>query len=97
MHVEREDAEFPGWKWCRAADGSEGWLPTELLIGSDVEAVVAQNYIVHELAVQAGETVEVEEERHKWLLVQNARGERGWIPASHARRAQDQRWEKRKE
>jgi hypothetical protein len=36
VSVGREDDEFPGWKWCRAANGSEGWIPVELL--SDASA-----------------------------------------------------------
>ncbi len=24
VRVGREDAEFPGWKWCEASDGLEG-------------------------------------------------------------------------
>ena len=37
--VGREDDEFPGWKWCKASNGREGWVPLELLftarLGSD--------------------------------------------------------------
>src|SRR5207248_4803675 len=30
VNVGHEDAEFPGWKWCKASDGREGWVPVEL-------------------------------------------------------------------
>ena len=82
VNVGREDAEFPGWKWCKASDGREGWVPVELLSNEGAEATVLQNYSAHELAVQPGEEVIVEESRHEWLLVRNALGECGWIPAS---------------
>ena len=82
--VGREDHEFPGWKWCKASSGREGWVPVELL--SDATAAgttVLRDYSSRELAVQSGEQVTVEDGRHEWLLVRNARGERGWIPTSH--------------
>src|SRR5205807_7642601 len=63
VNVGREDAEFPGRKWCKASDGREGWVPAELLSNE-------------------GEVI-VEESRHEWLLVRNALGERGWIPAAN--------------
>ena len=85
VSVGREDDEFPGWKWCRAASGLEGWVPVELLSdASATETAVLCDYSSRELAVQPGEEVTVEDSRHEWLLVRNTRGERGWIPASHA-------------
>jgi uncharacterized protein YgiM (DUF1202 family) len=81
--IGREDDEYPGWKWCRAANGREGWIPVELLFRAGVEGTVIRDYSARELAVQPGDEVEIEEARHEWLLVRNARGERGWIPASH--------------
>ena len=82
--VGREDNEFPGWKWCRALNGREGWVPVELLSDATAtETTVLCDYSSRELAVQPGEQVTVEDVRHEWLLVRNIRGERGWIPASH--------------
>ena len=83
VSVGRADNEFPGWKWCRASDGREGWVPVELLSKEGGEATVLQDYSARELAVRPGEEVIVEETRHDWLLVRNAQGERGWIPNSH--------------
>jgi SH3-like domain-containing protein len=83
VSVGREDDEFPGWRWCKASDGREGWVPVELLSKQRGEATVLQDYSARELPVHPGEEVVVEEARHDWLLVRNARGERGWIPASH--------------
>ena len=75
------DPQFPGWKWCRARDGREGWVPAEL-IANDAAGVMLQDYSAQELAVASGEEVRVEDRRHGWLLVRNDRGERGWIPES---------------
>jgi hypothetical protein len=83
VSVGREDPEFPGWKWCKAHDCREGWVPVELLSNEGNDAVVLQDYSSRELAVQPEELVVVEEARHNWLLVRNTRGERGWIPASN--------------
>jgi uncharacterized protein YgiM (DUF1202 family) len=83
VSVGREDDEFPGWKWCRASDGREGWVPVELLASEAAESTVLQDYSALELAVRPGEEVVVEEIRRGWLLVRNSQGERGWVPASH--------------
>jgi uncharacterized protein YgiM (DUF1202 family) len=81
--VGREDDEFPGWKWCKASNGREGWIPVELLSYQGAEAIVRQDYSSRELAVESGEEVTIEDMRHDWLLVRNAKGDRGWIPALH--------------
>jgi uncharacterized protein YgiM (DUF1202 family) len=83
VSVGREDADFPGWKWCTAEDGRQGWVPVELLSGVGAEANLLEDYSARELAVKVGEVVTVEDARHAWLLVRNAGGERGWIPESH--------------
>lgn len=89
VNVGREDDAFPGWKWCKARDGREGWVPVELLSNEGTEAVVLDNYSARELAVQPGEEVVVEDARHGWLLVRNADGEHGWIPESHTEPYED--------
>ena len=81
--VGSEDGEFPGWRWCKASNGREGWIPVELLSNKGAEATVLENYSARELAVESGEQVTIEDMRQDWLLVRNAKGERGWIPASH--------------
>lgn len=84
LQVGLEDREFPGWKWCKAVDGREGWVPIELLSGEGSEATILEDYSARELVGSVGEEVLVESCRHEWLLVRNAKGKRGWIPASHA-------------
>jgi uncharacterized protein YgiM (DUF1202 family) len=81
LTIRRADDEFPGWRWCRALDGREGWVPVELLSSEEPETVILQDYSARELQVQAGEDVVVEDARHGWVLVRNVKGERGWIPA----------------
>src|SRR5438552_15956990 len=38
--MELTNAEFPGWKWCKASDGREGWVPVELLSNEGADATV---------------------------------------------------------
>jgi SH3-like domain-containing protein len=80
VSVGGEDDEFAGWKWCKASDGREGWIPIELLSNEGADATVMEDYSARELAVRPEEEVMIEEVRHDWLLVRNAQGERGWIP-----------------
>lgn len=83
VEVGEEDEDWPGWRWCRAKEGREGWVPIELLSEDRPLAVSLADYSANELAVEAGEEVEIEETRHGWARVRNARGEVGWIPESH--------------
>src|SRR5262249_54577972 len=78
--MEREDDAFPGWIWCRAADGRQGWVPIELLAQDGREATLRQDYSARELAVQPGEEVVVLDSRRGWLQVRNTQGACGWIP-----------------
>jgi SH3-like domain-containing protein len=83
VEVDREDAAYPGWLWCRARDGRQGWMPVELLSRQRPFAIVLEDYSAKELTVQPGDELEIEKVRHGWALVRNAQGELGWIPQSH--------------
>jgi len=81
LRVGRADDDFPGWRWCRAADGRQGWVPVELLSSEEPQATTLKDYSARELQVIPGEEVTVEDARHGWLLVRKANGDCGWIPA----------------
>ena len=83
VQVGRAESDYPGWLWCRSADGGEGWIAAELLSVQGGQCVVLRDYSAKELAVQVGDEVEIEEVCHGWGLVRNDRGELGWIPESH--------------
>ena len=83
VKVGQADPEFPGWRWCTAADGRSGWVPEELLQHSGDGDTLVVDYSAVELAVSAGEEVRIIDARHAWLRVQNSAGDIGWIPASH--------------
>ena len=80
--VGEEDDKFRGWKWCRALEGREGWVPVEIISADGSEGVMLESYSAVELSVVSGEIVTVELERRDWLLVRS-RDKKGWIPASH--------------
>ena len=81
--IEREDDEYPGWLRGRAGDGSQGWMPVELLSRQRAIAMVLEDYSAKEMTVQPGDELEIERVCHGWALVRNAQGELGWIPQSH--------------
>lgn len=81
--VGREDVEFPGWWWCVAIDGREGWIPIEVLEIDGSIAVARRSYSAVELTVRAETTVVIGEELHGWVWATTMEGESGWIPATH--------------
>jgi hypothetical protein len=32
VSVGREDDEYPGWRWCQAADRRAGWIPASCVL-----------------------------------------------------------------
>lgn len=83
LHTGREDDEFPGWVWCTAADGRQGWVPRLFLKGEGANVTADRDYDARELSISAGERLTLLEEVNGWVWVENGRGERGWVPASH--------------
>lgn len=80
LRVGREDDEHPGWAWCTAPDGGEGWTPLAILSREGAEAVADRDYSAAELEVRGGRRVEVLEELSGWLRVRDADGHEGWVP-----------------
>jgi hypothetical protein len=60
VEVGRADDDDPGWRWCRAVDCREGWVPVELLSRQEARAVMREGYSATELTVFPGDEVEVE-------------------------------------
>ena len=80
LAVGRVDNDCPGWRWCRAADGRQGWVPGEFLSSVEPQTTILKDYSARELQVFPGEEVTIEDARHGWLLVRNVKGDCGWIP-----------------
>ncbi len=80
VQVGRDDPEFPGWRWCTASDGREGWVPEDWFQRSGAEATMLREYTARELEVRAGAEVGLGEAMHGWVWATAADGRDGWIP-----------------
>ncbi len=77
----RRDTEYPGWIRVTAGDGREGWAPEQYLDLDESPALALEDYSARELDTEIGEQLDVLQVLNDWLLVENARGVRGWVPA----------------
>jgi hypothetical protein len=83
-----EDQEWPGWVWCTDARGKSSWAPTQYVErGDGGGATMRQDYVARELALAVGDEVLLHKLLNGWYWATNARGESGWIPASHVETA----------
>src|SRR5262245_56887445 len=80
LTVGREDDEWPGWRWCTAANGVAGWIPqTYLIIHGDKGAATCE-YDATELLLERDELLTVEKEVNGWVWCSSDDGRRGWTP-----------------
>ena len=82
LQVERGDAEYPGWFWCRAASGKEGWVHRSFLAASAGTTTSLRSYSARELTVAEGERAALLESLDGWACLRLETGEEGWIPES---------------
>lgn len=83
LTVGREDPDNPGWFWCHAVSGREGWVHDSFLSARAGEACGVRSYDGRELTVFGGERGIILEDRDGWTLVRLAGGDVGWLPGSH--------------
>lgn len=83
VQVERGDAEYPGWYWCRAASGREGWVHRSFLAACEGTTTSVRAYSATELTVAGGERGALLQLLDGWACVRLDTGEVGWIPESH--------------
>lgn len=76
----RRDEEWPGWMWCKAANGKEGWTPEAWLDVQGERAVLLRDYDAQELSVQAGELVWLLAHEAGWFWARAEGGKEGWLP-----------------
>ena len=81
LHIEKRDAEWPGWIWCTNEKGKSAWVPEQWVELRGELCVLLRKYSSRELTVRLGEEIEWIDEVNGWMLVRNAKGEEGWIPA----------------
>lgn len=80
VSVGHESEEWPGWRWCIARDGREGWVPEDVLDVEDALGVALGEYDAAELEVWEGELLTVVQQLAGWLLHETPEGRRGWLP-----------------
>jgi SH3-like domain-containing protein len=85
VRVIRRDHTWPAFVWCETADGRAGWIPESYLGGDEAQRPMQRGYSSRELPVRPGDVVTFVDECGGWYLVEDARGETGWIPAACSR------------
>ena len=83
LQVERADSEFPGWFWCRAPSGREGWVHRSFLAGTAGTTTSVRAYSARELTVKDGDQATLIESLDGWVCIRLETGEEGWIPETH--------------
>jgi len=83
VRVERGDPEYPGWFWCRAASGREGWVHTSFLAATAGATTSVRAYSARELTVAEGERGTLLELLDGWACIRLDAGDEGWIPETH--------------
>jgi hypothetical protein len=86
IEVEREDPEYPGWWWCRASSGKEGWVHCSFLGRSGKSAKGLSAYSARELSVVGGERGRIVHWLAGWVCLRLESGLQGWLPETHVRR-----------
>ena len=86
LKVEREDTEYPGWLWCRAPSGKEGWVHNSFIDRVGQNATGTATYSAKELSVTAGDDGYIIRWLDGWAFIRLESGVQGWIPQSHVRR-----------
>ncbi len=77
-----DDGEYPGWKWAIGADGRGGWVPRRYFGPGEQASRALRHYSARELSLSLGDRVLELDNHSGWMLVQNQRGQRGWVPTS---------------
>lgn len=85
VQVERGDPEYPGWFWCRAPSGTEGWVHHSFLATPSGTTKSIKAYSAKELTVTGGERGTLTHSLDGWVFVRLNAGDEGWLPSSHIR------------
>ena len=80
VQVQRADAEFTEWLWCRGPDEKEGWVHRSFLSQSSGRATATSDYSAKELTVSAGERGRVLQTLNGWAFVELEGSRVGWVP-----------------
>ena len=80
VQVQRADAEFTEWLWCRGPDEKEGWVHRSFLSQSSGRAVAISDYSAKELTVAVGERGRMIRVLDGWAFVELDGSRVGWVP-----------------
>ncbi len=72
--------DMVGWVWCAGPDGREGWTPRAWLERQGAQWIIRRHFSALELDVEPGEHFRAYFGESGFLYVENARGEKGWVP-----------------
>jgi len=89
IELEREDPEYPGWWWCRAPTGKEGWVHRSFLERSARKAKGLSAYSARELSVSRGERGQILQSLDGWVCFRLESGLQGWLPETHVMRGDE--------
>jgi SH3-like domain-containing protein len=80
VQVQRADAEFVEWLWCRGPDGKEGWVHRSFLSESSGHVIAISDYSAKELTASEGERGRLLQVLDGWALVELEGSRVGWVP-----------------
>ena len=80
VQVQRADAEFTEWLWCRGPDEKEGWVHRSFLSQTSGRVVAISDYSAKELTVAAGERGRMIRILDGWAFIELDGSRVGWVP-----------------
>jgi hypothetical protein len=78
--VRMKDEEWQGWVLCENHEGTQGWVPENILKIVKDTGVVQEKYEARELSAIEGEIVRIEKLESGWAWVTNMTNDSGWVP-----------------
>ncbi|HMQ68307.1 MAG TPA: hypothetical protein PKA90_04895 [Ignavibacteria bacterium] len=77
---EEKEEKWSGWILCEF-NGKKGWVPKQIIKSKeDNSGIITEYYSAKELDVSEGEILNYINELNGWLLLENSKGETGWVP-----------------
>ena len=78
--IRRNEGIYKEWFWCRTDDGTEAFVPEEILEVGGPTATFLKDYDSKELTVFEGDVLISIFDMGGWTWARKSSGEEGWIP-----------------
>lgn len=78
--LKKNDGKYREWYWCRSGDGTESWVPQQVIRISGNMATFSEDYDATELTVDIGDVLTLIHRMGGWAWCLDSRGQRGWVP-----------------